>query len=149
MKDRWIKHFMKEVYETAKLSKDPKTQCAALIVGRHNEIISKGFNGYPIGWSDEPMRNIESRRERQGGVVHAEINALVFANPIRLEGASIFVSKTPCTQCAAVISQYRAIYGGPARIYCPELAVDSQWSADYEYMSGELQKSSIELIIVQ
>lgn len=146
MNQDWISYFMDEARKAAERSRDPKTKCGAVIVGKKKQIISKGFNGYPMGWSDDHMASHKEREKFGAGVIHAEHNALIFADPMRLEGSCIFVTKEPCTRCAAIISQYKAIYGGPVAIYCPPLEKDSEWNADTEYRHNELVKAGITLI---
>lgn len=140
---------MGEAAKSSEMSKDPKTKCGSVIVGKKLQIISKGFNGYPMGWSDTPIASHETRERFGAGVIHAEHNALIFADPMRLDGSSIFITKTPCTHCAALISQYKAIYGGPVAIYCPPVLADSAWNDDVEYMTRELAKCGIEVIYVR
>lgn len=36
--------------------------------------------------------------------VHAEMNAIIFADPLRLPGATIYVTRQPCTGCARMIA---------------------------------------------
>lgn len=149
MKQEWIEYFMEKAFAIAKKSKDPKTKCGAILAGKNHEVISEGFNGYPIGWSDEHMASHSLREAFQDGVIHAEHNALIFANPLRLKGSSLFVTKMPCTKCAAAISQYRAIYGGPKRIYCPPIAKDSEWRKHEQHIISELKKSKIKVIYTE
>jgi len=149
MNQDWIDYFMGEARAVAQRSRDPKTKVGAVLVGRKKQIISKGFNGFPMGWSDEYMADHALREFHGAGVIHAEHNAIIFADPMRLEGSSLFVTKEPCTRCAALISQYKAIYGGPTTIYCPELEIDSYWSIDASYRRSELAKVGITIVRVK
>ena len=148
MDQDWIAYFMAEAKAVANRSKDPKTQVGAVLVGRRKQILSKGFNGFPMGWSDECMDSHVLRELHGAGVLHAEHNALIFADPMRLEGSSLFVTKEPCTRCAALISQYLAIYGGPTTIYCPELEPDSEWNIDASYRRNQLNKVKLPIVRV-
>lgn len=38
---------------SAKRSKDPKTQVGACIINNQNKIVGIGYNGFPIGCSDD------------------------------------------------------------------------------------------------
>lgn len=90
----------------AKRSKDPSTQVGACIVDEHNIILSTGYNGLPIGCSDD-----EYSWEREGDdtkyqyVVHAELNTILNATGKSLRGAKIYVSLFPCNECAKAIIQ--------------------------------------------
>lgn len=148
MDARQIYRFMREAREVSYRSRDPKTKCGAILVSSSMEIISSGYNGYPIGWSDEYMASHELREKFGAGVVHAEVNALILADSVKLEGSAMFVTKEPCTRCAAIIAQYRAAYGGPVKIYCPPIEGDSQWNSDADYRNAELEKSDISIVRV-
>ena len=87
-------------------SKDPNTQVGACIVSPENIIISTGYNGFPVGCSDD-----EYPWEREGEatkypfVVHAELNAILNAHGRSLMGSRIYVALFPCNECAKAIIQ--------------------------------------------
>ena len=89
-------------------SKDPNTQVGACIVSRDNKILSMGYNGFPIGCSDE-----EFSWEREGEwldtkypfVTHGELNAILNYRGGSLEGTKLYVSLFPCNECAKAIIQ--------------------------------------------
>ena len=49
----WDEYFMGVAQLAAKRSKDPNTQVGACIVSRDNKILSMGYNGFPVGCSDD------------------------------------------------------------------------------------------------
>ena len=49
----WDEYFMGVAKMAALRSKDPNTQVGACIVSRDNKILSMGYNGLPIGCSDD------------------------------------------------------------------------------------------------
>ena len=51
----WDEYFMGVALLSAQRSKDPGTQVGACIVGQDNKILSMGYNGMPIGCSDDEM----------------------------------------------------------------------------------------------
>ena len=53
---KWKIRYLKLAKHIASWSKDPSTQCGAVIVNPDNEIISVGFNGFPRGIEDTPLR---------------------------------------------------------------------------------------------
>ena len=89
-------------------SKDPHTQVGACIVSEDNKILSMGYNGFPIGCSDD-----EFPWEREGGmldtkyafVTHSELNAILNYRGGSLVGAKLYVSLFPCNECAKAIIQ--------------------------------------------
>lgn len=102
----WDEYFMGVSILASKRSKDPSTQVGACIVDSNNVILSTGYNGFPIGCSDD-----EFPWERTGSdtkypyVVHAELNAILNSGGKNLRGSRIYVSLFPCNECAKAIIQ--------------------------------------------
>ncbi len=102
----WDEYFMGVALLAAKRSKDPSTQVGACIVSPENIILSTGYNGFPIGCSDDeyPWAR-EGEDTKYPYVVHAELNAILNANGKSLKGAKIYVALFPCNECAKAIIQ--------------------------------------------
>ena len=49
----WDEYFMSVAYLASMRSKDPNTQVGACIVDSNNKILSMGYNGFPMGCSDD------------------------------------------------------------------------------------------------
>ena len=114
----WDEYFMAVAKLAGQRSKDPSTQVGSCIVSQDNKILSMGYNGFPIGCSDD-----EFPWEREGGpletkysyIVHSELNAILNYRGGSLEGAKLYVSLFPCNECAKAIIQAgitTIIYGG-------------------------------------
>ena len=87
-------------------SKDPSTQVGACIVSQNNIILSTGYNGFPIGCSDDEFPwDREGDENKYPFVVHAELNAILNANGKSLKGSKIYVDLFPCNECAKAIIQ--------------------------------------------
>lgn len=102
----WDEYFMGIAILASKRSKDPSTQVGACIVNDDNIILSTGYNGFPVGCSDDEYpweRNGETTKYPY--VVHAELNAILNANGKSLRGARIYVDLFPCNECAKAIIQ--------------------------------------------
>ena len=90
----WDEYFMGIALLTAMRSKDPNSQVGACIVSSENKILSLGYNGMPIGCSDDEMP-----WEREGApldtkymyVCHAELNAILNSAHNNLKGARVYV----------------------------------------------------------
>ena len=90
----------------AKRSKDPNTQVGACIVDENNVILTTGYNGFPIGCSDDEFPwNREGEITKYPYVVHAELNAILNASGKSLKGSRIYVALFPCNECAKAIIQ--------------------------------------------
>lgn len=102
----WDEYFMGVALLAAKRSKDPNTQVGACIVDNNNIILSTGYNGFPIGCSDDeyPWAR-EGDETKYPFVVHAELNTILNANGKNLRDARLYVSLFPCNECAKAIIQ--------------------------------------------
>jgi dCMP deaminase len=101
----WDRYFMNLAVQAATRSTCPRKHVGAVIV-RDKSILSTGYNGSIRGapHCDEAgclMDNGHCVR-----TVHAEANALVQAarNGVRLEGAHIYVTASPCFNCFKLIA---------------------------------------------
>lgn len=113
---KWEKRFLDLAKHISTWSKDPSTKCGAVITDSKNRIISLGYNGYPHGVDDS---NYEDRELKYAKVIHAEMNAILFANR-DIEGCTIYVHPMPpCSRCMAVIIQ-----SGISRIVTQDAALD-------------------------
>lgn len=76
----WDEYFMGIAMLSAERSKDPNTSVGSVIVSEDNKILSLGYNGMPIGCSDDefPWERIgEPLHTKYLYVCHAELNALL------------------------------------------------------------------------
>lgn len=102
----WDEYFMGVAILAANRSKDPSTQVGACIVDSRNVIISTGYNGFPIGCSDDEFPwDREGEETKYPFVVHAELNAILNSRGKSLENAKIYVDLFPCNECAKAIIQ--------------------------------------------
>lgn len=103
-----------------KLSKDKNTQIGAVIIGADNTPVSWGYNGTVQGFNDnviphsremQTLRYIEDNQiitfdeNKYPFMEHAERNALDFADPLKLVGATLYVTGAPCKDCALRIAK--------------------------------------------
>ncbi|MGN0355411.1 MAG: deoxycytidylate deaminase [Muricoprocola sp.] len=104
----WDEYFMGVAKLSAMRSKDPNTQVGACIVSQDNKILSMGYNGFPMGCSDDEF---PWSREDQGidskylYTTHSELNAILNYRGGSLEGATLYVTLFPCNECAKAIIQ--------------------------------------------
>lgn len=110
----WDEYFMGVALLASQRSKDPNTQVGACIVSGENScygsnvIISTGYNGFPIGCSDDeyPWERVGATNQtKYPYVVHAELNAILNAHGKSLLGTKIYVALFPCNECAKAIIQ--------------------------------------------
>jgi len=104
---KWHKRYMALAREVATWSKDPSTQCGAVIVGKEGQVISQGYNGFPRIMRDEDSL-YEDRPTKYKRIIHAEMNAIYNAalNGVSPKGATMYVHGLPCChECAKAIIQ--------------------------------------------
>lgn len=104
----WDEYFMGVAILASMRSKDPNTQVGACIVSQDNKILSMGYNGFPIGCSDDEFpwsREAEGLDSKYLYTTHSELNAILNYRGGSLEGATIYVTLFPCNECAKAIIQ--------------------------------------------
>lgn len=104
----WDEYFMGVAKLTGLRSKDPNSQVGCCIVSQDNKILSMGYNGFPIGCSDDDFpweREGEPLDTKYLYVTHSELNAILNYSGGSLAGAKLYVSLFPCNECAKAIIQ--------------------------------------------
>lgn len=104
----WDEYFMGVALLSAKRSKDPSTQVGACIVNEDRKIVGTGYNGFPIGCSDDDLpwdRTGSVLETKYPFVCHAELNAILNSTAPNLKGCTIYVALFPCNECAKAIIQ--------------------------------------------
>jgi dCMP deaminase len=100
---KYDKAYLKMAREWGKLSHCKRKQVGALIV-KERMIISDGFNGTPSGFDNccEDDDNVTKWE-----VLHAEANAIlkVAASTQSTEGATLYITLSPCKDCSKLIHQ--------------------------------------------
>ena len=143
MKTKFIEAYMDVAERFANLSTAKRLQVGAIVV-KDDRIISIGYNGMPSGWDncceEEIITEYESHTDSalvtKAEVLHAESNAIakLAKSPESGEGASIFITHSPCIDCAKLIYQ-----SGIATVY---------YKNDYRSTQGIefLTRSDIEVV---
>lgn len=105
---KWDEYFMGIALLSAKRSKDPSTCVGACIVSEDNKILSLGYNGMPIGCSDDEYpweREGEPFNTKYLYVCHAEMNAILNYTGNNMKNSKLYVSLFPCNECAKALIQ--------------------------------------------
>ncbi len=93
---------------SAQRSKDPNTQVGACVANGQNKIVGVGYNGFPVGCSDDDLpwaREGNLLDTKYPYVCHAELNAVLNAISNNLTDCRIYVGLFPCNECTKVIIQ--------------------------------------------
>lgn len=106
---KWEEYFMGLAILASMRSKDPNTQVGCCIVDDDNRILSLGYNGFPIGCSDDDFpwdrEGKSSYYTKYNYVCHAEMNAILSFKGGSLKGARLYVVQFPCNECTKAIIQ--------------------------------------------
>ena len=145
IKPKFVKYFATIAEEPAKLSSAIKLQVGCVIV-KDNRILSVGYNGTPSGWDNEceevikwPNGDIKFLTTKPE-VLHAEANCLMklCQSTESSQSATMFVTHTPCIECAKLIYQ-----AGISQVY-----YINQYDATKGCGQEFLEKAGIECQIV-
>ena len=95
--------YLKMAKEWAKLSYCKRRQVGALIV-KGKMIISDGYNGTPTGFENSCE---DDENYTKWYVLHAEANAIlkVASSTQSCEGATLYITLSPCKECSKLIHQ--------------------------------------------
>jgi len=112
LKAKLAQAYMKTAETFAELSHARRLHVGAIVV-KDDRIISIGYNGMPAGWDNDCEEVVEQHED--GGqvlktkpeVLHAETNAIAkLARSTESGlGADLFVTHSPCRDCAKLIYQ--------------------------------------------
>jgi|TARA_R110000744_G_scaffold316918_2_gene423558 dCMP deaminase len=102
------KIYMSVAYQFAKLSYAERRKVGSVIV-KDEQIVSFGYNGTPHGFNNscETLDISTGELTTNVEVLHAESNALakIAKSTISSKGADLYVTMSPCFQCAKLIIQ--------------------------------------------
>ena len=117
--------YMGQAFWIAAKSKDPSTQCGAIIVSKNNDPLGTGYNGPPKKINDQGFS--WERPEKYSKVVHAEINAIKRSKDETV-GATLYVTAKPCSDCmlGIVSAEIRRV------VYFPYVADSSSMLSNEE-----------------
>ena len=111
MKPKFIEAYMDVAERFAQLSSAVRLQVGAIVV-KDDRIISIGYNGMPSGWDNvcEEISHWMSdvpQLKTKAEVIHAESNAIakLAKSSESGDGSAIFITHSPCLDCAKMIYQ--------------------------------------------
>lgn len=113
-KPSWDEYFFEIAGVVSSRSSCERSKVGAVIVDREHRVVSVGYNDAPAG-----MPGCESCPRRLSGcepgssydtgssscvALHAEQNAILYANRQDLHGSSLYITREPCDGCMKMIS---------------------------------------------
>jgi len=96
----WDQTWIQVAHKISERSLDPRRKVGTVIISADNtQVLALGYNGDHRGGPNE----VESILPGESGFIHAEINALIkldFNNP---KHKVMYITTSPCVQCAKAI----------------------------------------------
>lgn len=139
---RWNLNYLDLAKTVSSWSKDPSTKVGAVAVGKHGQILSQGYNGFPRGINDSIDR-LTNREEKYKYTVHGEMNCIYNAtlNGVSLKDSDLYVYGLPvCSECAKGIIQV-----GIKRVFtCYPENITDKWKESGKLTSEMFKESNIE-----
>jgi dCMP deaminase len=137
----WDNYFLGLAEQISKMSRDPSTQVGAIIIDENRRIISTGYNGFPRGIKDDDRLN--NRELKYKIVIHAEVNAILFANRDLHNCVLYTYPFMPCSSvgnnCASVVIQ-----SGIKRVVTP-FSDNPRWNEGFKMTRELFKEAGVEL----
>ncbi|TXH14542.1 MAG: dCMP deaminase family protein [Hyphomicrobiaceae bacterium] len=140
MQTKWDDRFLEMAELVSRWSKDPSTQCGAVITDSNHRVLGVGYNGFPRGVEDRPDR-LNDRPTKYRMIIHAEVNAIL--NSISsVVGCTLYVIPlAPCSDCAKLVIQ-----SGITRVVCPRMPVGKErWQESVELTKQMFSEAGVVL----
>lgn len=142
---KWDRRYLELAKHVSNWSKDNSTRVGAVIATADFRPVSFGFNGLPQGVDDDPVRYADRDLKLQL-IVHAEVNALVFAGD-RARGSTLYTWPfMPCCRCAGLIIQH-GIKRVVAPVTPPDLA--ERWEEELALTKLLFSEAKVELKLMR
>ena len=137
----WDNRYLQLAQLVSTWSRDPSTQTGAVIVDEKHRVVSLGFNGFPQNIVDD--ERLQERAIKYEMIVHAEVNALIFAGQ-SLEGCTLYTHPfLPCSRCASIMIQ-----AGIKRVVAPVVSpsLKDRWGENLELSKSLFAEAGVEVI---
>ena len=130
-KNKLNKKYMETAFTFADMSHAQRKKVGAVIV-KDGNILSIGWNGTPRHFSNECEYELDGKMVTRQEVLHAESNALMklLKSTQTSEDAEIYITLSPCLECAKLIVQ-----SGIKRVFYAEEYRDSK-PLDFLLLAG-------------
>lgn len=142
--DKWDNRFLNLAAHVSQWSKDPSTKVGSCIVGPTNRVVSVAYNGFPVGVDDSP-KYLNDREKKLQRTIHAEPNAILFAQRDLTDHTLYVYPFQPCVNCAALIIQ-----SGITRVVSPIASAElrERWHESMLAAEELFSEAGVELVLV-
>jgi len=99
--------FMNVAKNIAELSHCKRAKVGCIIVGIDKNIMAYGFNGTPSGFDNNAEYELDGSLVTKPETLHSESNAIakIAKTTLSSDGAMMYVTMSPCFECAKLIIQ--------------------------------------------
>lgn len=132
---QWDQRFLHLAKLVASWSKDPSTKCGA-VIAKGNRIVALGYNGFPSRLSDNEVL-YEHRATKYERIIHAEMNAILYARGRTADTTLYLWPLMPCDRCAAHVIQ-----AGITRVVSTTSRPE-RWAAAHNAALGMLNEAGV------
>lgn len=144
--DKWDQRYLAMAKMVAQWSKDPSTQCGAVIVRPDRSVVSVGFNGFPRLLADK-KDHYDHRPTKLSRMAHSEANAIRHVRGERLAGYTIYSwPMLPCDRCANQLINYEF-----SRIVCavPPEPQAERWKESFDSTRSMCEDAGVILDVIE
>lgn len=111
----WDEYFLTLAIAVSTRADCTRDKVGAVLVDQRNRVISVGYNGAPSGApgcltnNACPRGRLTFEEHPSGGdygnciSIHAETNAILYADPEKRLGSVLYITRRPCTDCHELI----------------------------------------------
>lgn len=141
---KWDLRYLELAKFCSSWSKDPSLKVGAVLADTDNRVVSLGFNGFAKGVKDDEVL-YKDRDYKLKAIIHAEINAILFAKQ-SLKGCTLYTYPLPpCSNCSSLVIQ-----SGVSRIVAPVMSdsVRERWGKSCEIAENQFKDAEIDLLLV-
>jgi dCMP deaminase len=138
----WDFRYLRMARIVARWSKDPSTQCGAILVRPDRTLASVGYNGFPRRAKDSPELYAD-RGSKYPRIIHSEWNAISNSRDSSLEGYTTYAwPMPPCNRCTGALVQKKI-----GRVVQPRPTEDKlqRWATSFSYAKDMLESKGIQV----
>ena len=141
---KWDDRFLKLAEHVSQWSRDPSTKVGCCITDSKNRIVSVGYNGFARGVDDNP-KYLNDRDTKLQRTIHAEPNAILFAQRDLTDHTLYVYPFQPCANCTTLIIQ-----SGIKKVVAPDASAElrERWADSMAAAEAMFDDAGVELMIV-
>lgn len=136
----WDEYFMELAFSVAERATCPRRHVGAILV-KDKKLMGTGYNGSPSGVADCYEQGCLTEQYYEKGIekercirsIHAEVNLILFTDRQDREGSTIFVTDSPCYNCAKML----------ANSGIKEVVYEREYEKDHEKVANLFSEASI------